>query len=166
MPPTAVGGSGRPADLGIRFGARVIDAILVGIVNAIIASIIIVPMIFSDFDGNTNFMMNTGLNGVGFVLGLIGVALSLGYFVWLETSRGQTVGKMLLGLEVRNASGGRPSAEESLKRNAFLALSIIPILGGLLQLAAVIYIAITINQAADRRGWHDQFAGTMVVSTK
>ena len=80
-------------------------------------------------------------------------------------SRGATPGKMILNLQVQGSSGN-PTAEESLRRNAWLALGIIPILGGLLQLAAVIYIAITISQAGDNRGWHDHFANTRVIRTQ
>lgn len=78
---------------------------------------------------------------------------------------------MLTKLETRGAGGGRPTMEEALKRNIWVALgllSIIPliggVLGGLAQLAAVIFIAVGISgDAVARRGWHDQFAGTQVV---
>jgi hypothetical protein len=78
---------------------------------------------------------------------------------------------MLLKLQTRGPDGGNPTFEQALKRNAFTAigvLGIIPFMGflaGLLSLAAVIMIAVTIsNNTATRRGWHDDFAGgTQVV---
>ena len=169
-PAGAPGGYGAPggvqtADVGIRLGARIIDAIIVGIVNAIIATAIIVPLAFSNFDGVANPMFASGLSGAAFVLGLIGLALQFGYYVFFDTSRGATPGKMILNLRVEGQAGN-PTPEESLKRNAFIALGIVPILGGLLQLAAVIYIAITINQDGANRGWHDHFANTRVVRTR
>ncbi|MCA1781973.1 MAG: hypothetical protein ABR500_05815 [Dermatophilaceae bacterium] len=57
--------------------------------------------------------------------------------------------------------------------NAWVAISLIGILSilggpiaGLASLAAVIYIAVTVNSdTVTRRGWHDQFGGTRVVRT-
>lgn len=162
----APSGPGQPADVGIRLGARLIDAIIVGIVNAIIAGAILVPLIFSSYDGGAmSSMFMTGMSGVGILLSLIGLAISFGYYVYFDTTRGATPGKMILNLQVQGGAGN-PSTEESLKRNAFLALGIIPVLGGLLQLAAIIYIAITISQDPGNRGWHDHFAATRVVRTR
>lgn len=151
--------------MGVRLGARIIDAIIVGIVNSIIGLAIVVPLVFSDYEGFANPLFASSLSGVGFVVGLVGIAINLGYYAFFDMSRGATPGKMILNLQVEGSTGN-PTVEESLKRNAFLALGILPILGGLLQLAAVIYIAITISQAPDRRGWHDQFAGTRVIRTR
>jgi hypothetical protein len=58
--------------------------------------------------------------------------------------------------------------DEALRRNGWAALGIIsgiPAIGwlfGLLELAAVIAIAVTISNDATRRGWHDKFANTSV----
>lgn len=160
-------GAGQTADVGIRLGARVIDSILLFIVNAIISAVLIFGFIFSEVSGGgAGAFMDFGFSVGSFVSSLVFLAINLGYFVFLETTRGATVGKMLLGLEVRNSTGAYPTMEQSLKRNAFYALSIIPFLGGLLQLAAVIYIAVTISQNANNRGWHDEFADTAVVRTR
>jgi uncharacterized RDD family membrane protein YckC len=100
--------------------------------------------------------------------GLVGSLLYLGYYAYMESSRGQTIGKQVLKLRVHGASGGNPTMEEALRRNAWAALgllAIVPILGilaGLAQLAAVIAIAVTISQDQLRRGWHDKFANTTV----
>ena len=135
-------------------------------VNGILAAAIIVPIAFSSYDGFANPMFATTMSGVGIVVGLIGLAIQLAYYVFFDTTRGATPGKMILNLQVEGSTGTTPSPEESLRRNAWLALGIIPWLGGLLQLAAVIYIAITINQAGDNRGWHDHFANTRVIRTQ
>jgi uncharacterized RDD family membrane protein YckC len=157
-------GVGQPADLGIRFGARLIDSILLAIVNVIITAVILFGVFFSNLDAGTpGGLASFGFSVGSFVASLVLLAITLGYFVFLESTRGATVGKMLLNLRVQNASGGLPTAEESFKRNAFYVLNIIPFVGGLLQLAAVIYIAVTISQDPGNRGWHDQFAGTVVV---
>jgi uncharacterized RDD family membrane protein YckC len=105
---------------------------------------------------------------------LLSTAIAVGYYSFMESSRGQTIGKMVLGLKVQNLEGQNPTMEQALKRNAYFAISLIgilPLLGGfiagLASLAAVIYIAVTINNDTQwRRGWHDQFAGTWVSKTR
>jgi uncharacterized RDD family membrane protein YckC len=83
----------------------------------------------------------------------------------MESRNGQTVGKMLLKLKTVGPDGGNPTVEEAVKRNAFYAIGLaswIPILGifaGLAELAAVIYIAVSINGSPTKQGWHDTFAG-------
>lgn len=139
-----------------------IDAVLLFIVNFIITVLLVFGFIFSDMSGGTGFM-DFGFSIGSFIASIVFLAITLGYYVFLETTRGATVGKMLLNLEVHNRSGSYPTPEQSLKRNAFYALGIIPFLGGLLQLAAVIYIAVTISQNPDNRGWHDEFGETVVV---
>jgi uncharacterized RDD family membrane protein YckC len=77
----------------------------------------------------------------------------------MESSRGQTLGKMVMKLKTQGPDGQNPSFEVAAKRNAFYALSIVPLIGALAQFAAVIYIAYTINESSTHQGWHDEFAG-------
>lgn len=145
-PPAASGATatGQSAGLGIRFGARLIDGILLGIVGFVIGLVLPDSLILS---------------------GIVSAILGLGYFVYLETEQGATFGKQMLNLKVTGAGGGNPTVEESLKRNGWLAFSIIPILGGFAQLAVAIAIAVTIGTNDDNRGIHDNFAGTAVPRT-
>lgn len=169
-------GPGTPADLWPRFAARLLDYILLAIVNIFVVGFIVVGMLAGTSDGSlTAFGMNNGTSWAATAVSqVLSAAIALGYFTIMESKRGQTVGKMVLGLETRGPDGGRPTVEQALKRNAFTAigvLGVIPYLGfvsGLLSLAAVIMIAVTIsNNAATRRGWHDDFAGgTMVVRNR
>ncbi|WP_280468362.1 RDD family protein [Nocardia cyriacigeorgica] len=144
------GFGGQPGDLLTRFGARFIDGIIVGIPGTII------------------FMLVWSLIGgtAGYFVGLmVYMALGLAYFVLLEMNMGTTLGKKVLGLRVI-APGGAPkiSPEVSLKRNTYLAVSIIPCIGQLIGLGLAIYMAITIEQDPNKQGWHDKFAGgTQVV---
>ncbi|MFD6515741.1 RDD family protein [Rhodococcus sp. NPDC060176] len=132
--------------LGIRFGARVIDAIIVGIVA------IILTVLVSDL-GNV------------LVSGLFSGILTFAYFIAMEVTQGRTLGKMILGLSVHGPGGApRPSVQQSAIRNAFTLLSIIPIIGGILALVAYIVIAVTINNSPTKQGKHDELAGgTQVV---
>lgn len=158
-------GVGQPADLMTRFLAKLIDWIGLWIVLMIIFAVI-GAMFFSAAVGGMNFM-GGGSFMFSLVSTLIATAVVVGYFAFLESNRGQTVGKMLMKIQVQRADGGNPTMEEALKRNAYLGLyliGVIPIVGSFLAglgiLAATIYIAVTINNNTQtRRGWHDDFAG-------
>ena len=172
QPPQPFGAAskvGQPAELMDRFFARLIDYVILFVANMLIVSFLIVGVLM----GSSGGMFGLG-GGGDFLAGLVGsvvvAAIYLGYFAYLESSRGQTIGKMLLNLETRGQGGGRPTLEEAVKRNIWVALGILgvipllgPLLAGLAQLAAVILIAVGINgDTIGRRGWHDQFAGTQV----
>lgn len=175
MPPPVqrpTGGIGQPADLGQRFVARLVDFVLLAIVNGILVSFVVLGLLWgSDAGSLTTWGINNGTSYAASVVStLITTAIFLGYFTWMESSRGQTIGKMLMKLETRGPAGGHPTVEQALKRNAFTAigvLGIIPFLGfiaSLLSLVAVIMIAVTISQdTVTRHGWHDNFAGGTTV---
>jgi uncharacterized RDD family membrane protein YckC len=162
---------GQPADLMTRFFARVIDFVVLFIVNIVLVTTVIIGTLLGASGGGF-------FGGGGFVANAIGAVVSaaiyLGYFAFLESSRGQTLGKMLLKLKTEGPNGENPTMEQAIKRNiwvAFGVVGIIPILGTFIafvaQLGAAIYIAVTINNnEATRQGYHDEFAGgTRVVKT-
>ena len=166
------GGVGQPADLMPRFVARLIDYIMLALVEAIVFGLVAVGMVAASRTENVTTWGNGAwpLFTVNPFSSVISAAIALLYFTLMEGTRGQTVGKMLLKLETRGPGGGRPTMEQSLRRNAFTGigiLGVIPFLGfvaGLLSLAAVIAIAVTIsNDTATHRGWHDNFAGGTTV---
>jgi uncharacterized RDD family membrane protein YckC len=161
-----VPGVGQPADLSSRFLARLIDYVLLFVVDVVIGSVVVLGAIMGYGPGD--FVVGTTQTYLaGVVSTVISVAIYLGYFTAMETFTGQTVGKMLLRLETRGPDGGRPTWEQALRRNLFTAiwiLGLVPGVGGLLawlgSLVAVITIAVTIsNNPATRQGWHDDFAG-------
>ena len=154
-------GGDEPASLGVRVIARIIDSILLGILMSIVLAPLLVGSIFDDTSGTGVF--STGFNGAGIFYSVISLAVTFGYYVFLEMTRGQTLGKMILGIKVVGPTGGNPEADQSFRRNLWMAISIIPVLGGLLQLAAAIYIMVTINNSPIGQGWHDEFAGGMRV---
>ena len=128
-----------------RFLARLIDGIMFGFLT---------------------YLLSRGLGAV--VGGLVGGIAYLAYYIFLESSRGQTLGKQVLGLKVHGASGGNPTTDEAMRRNIWYVVGIasaIPVLGIILSLAAfviAISIAVTISQDPLKRGWHDKFANTTV----
>jgi hypothetical protein len=135
-----VGGQ-EPGGLLIRWLARIIDGILVAIVSY--------ALIFAT-DTLSNY----------WVTGLFTGVLTFVYFVAFEVTIGSTPGKKLLGLSVRGAGGApKPTASQSAIRNSWTLLPIIPFIGGLLGVIAIIVIAVTINGSPTKQGKHDELAG-------
>ncbi|HEX5143964.1 MAG TPA: RDD family protein [Mycobacterium sp.] len=145
-PPPGAQFGGQPGTLGVRFGARVIDGIIVGVISFLLAMI---------FGSESNIL----------VTGLFSGVLMFAYFVAMEVTQGWTFGKKLLGLSVRGANGTpKPDLKESAIRNSFTLLPIVPYIGGLLAFIAYVVIAVTINGSPTKQGKHDQLAGgTQVV---
>ncbi len=135
------GGGGQPGGVGVRFAARFIDGLIVGIVGSIIVFAI----------GATSNVWITGL--------FTGV-LSFAYYVAFEVTQGWTPGKKILGLSVRGPGGApKPTAAQSAIRNSWTLLPIIPFIGGLLGVVAIVVIAVTINSSPTKQGKHDELAG-------
>jgi len=165
-PPT---GAGQPGDLGIRFVARLIDFVLLGIVNFLLVGLLVVGSLM---DENANAFLTFDDYAGAAVYSILTTLITWGYFAVMESRNGQTVGKMLLKLRTQGPDGAPPTLEQAFKRNAFVAiglLGIIPFLGfiaGLASLVAYVMVAVTINNSPTRQGWHDNFAGgTQVVRT-
>lgn len=139
-------GGQEPGGLGLRFVARLIDGIIVNIVAFAIALAI---------GALTNY----------WVTGLFSGLLMFVYFLAFETTQGWTPGKKVLGLSVHGPGGApKPDVQQSAIRNAWTLFNIIPFIGGLLVLVAVIVIAVTINSSPTKQGKHDELAGgTQVV---
>ncbi|HEX7666761.1 MAG TPA: RDD family protein [Polyangiaceae bacterium] len=126
-----------PPSLGARFGARVVDYVLLG-------------------------MLGGGLGRVsGFGFGwLAGTALGVyAYFVVGDAFFGKTVGKALVGLRVVDERGEKPSLVAAAKRELFVIFGAVPFVGPLLALAAWIGIVVTARKSAVGEGWHDRIAG-------
>ena len=130
----------------MRFAARLIDGIIVNVVAFIIA-----------------FAIGSVSNY--WVTGLFSGLLTFLYFLVFESTQGWTPGKKLLGLSVRGPGGAaKPDVQQAAIRNVWTLLNIVPFIGGLLTLIAVIVIAVTINSSPTKQGKHDELAGgTQVV---
>lgn len=134
-------GGGQPGGLLLRWVARVIDGIIVALVSW--------TLIFVT-DSMSSFL----------VTGLFTGGLSFAYFVAFEVAIGSTPGKKLLGLSVRGPGGApKPTPAQSAIRNSWTLLPIIPLVGGLLGIIAIIVIAVTINGSPTKQGKHDELAG-------
>jgi uncharacterized RDD family membrane protein YckC len=145
-PPAAWGG--QPGGLGARWGARLIDGLLLGIIAFFLSFF---------FDDGSRIL----------VTGLFTGLLTFAYFVAMEVTQGRTLGKMALGLTVRGPGGApKPDFKQSAIRNAFTLLPIVPFIGGLLGVIAIVLIAVTINSSPTKQGKHDELAGgTQVIKS-
>jgi uncharacterized RDD family membrane protein YckC len=135
-----------PGGLVVRFFARLIDGIIVGIACFLLS-----------------FFTDT-LSSI-WVTGLFTGLLMFAYFVAFETAQGRTPGKRVLGLRVHGPGGApKPTAQQSAIRNVWTLFPIIPFIGGLLAFVAMLVIAVTISGSPTKQGKHDDLAGgTQVV---
>lgn len=96
----------------------------------------------------------------------VNTSVFIGYAVWMESSRGQTLGKQALRLRVRNGDGRTPTVAQAFRRNLYLVLAILPgFIGGLIALAVIGWISAAILVDIDhRQGVHDRFANQTFVT--
>ena len=131
-PPQSTGGpSGPRAGFWMRFAAALLDGILVGVVSTVFQ--IIDPL-------------------VGSLIGLIG---GIAYYTMLEGGpKGQTIGKMALGIRVIDLARGGPIgyARGFVRYIGRIASTIVFLLGYLWML-----------WDPEKQTWHDKFAGSVVV---
>ena len=148
------------ADLVTRIIAAVIDGVILWVVNIVL--IIIAGVI--------------AIAGAGLLItllfGVVWAAVNAVYFVYGWTKMRASFGQKFLNLETVNAADGATLTQnQAIRRWAFLwgpfAVGvIIPILGILIELLAVIYLlylVYTVTQSPKRQGYHDLQAGTVVV---
>ena len=136
-----------------RLGARIIDGLVLLIPSFIVSAIV----------GGSATPGATETDAGAVVATLLTTLIGFAYYVWLESTRGQTVGKMALGFRVVGPDGHNPTTEQAARRNAWTLLSLIPILGGIAQFVIAVIIGVTINNDPFKRGWHDNFAGGTAV---
>jgi uncharacterized RDD family membrane protein YckC len=163
--PSQAYGPGQPGNLLDRFLARLIDGIILAVVFAII-------------NGVFGSIVYNGYHSMGeifvfyLITGIINTVIGLGYFGYLESSRGQTLGKQVLKLRTFGPDGqSNPTMQEAIRRNiyyAFPLVAIVPVVGWFLYpivaIAALILILVGINSDPRRQHWFDKFAGgTQVV---
>lgn len=146
-----------PVGLGTRFGAKLIDWLVLVVPTLVLAVV---------FGGAATAGFRSEFTVRDYAIATVSTLLSFAYFVLLESSRGQTVGKMALGIKVVGPDGHPPTTETAVRRNVWSIVSLVPILGDIVQLVLVIVIAVTISSGHFHRGWHDNFAGGTAVVRK
>lgn len=170
-PPPSPGGRGwgddlgahgtvRPAAVGKRVGAYIIDMVLITIVLAIVFTITL--------SGSGALPTSPeGINqGNAYATGLGTSVLTLAYFMLLEAGSGQTLGKRALRIKVISADGiSPPSLVDAFKRRVLFVIgNVIPVVGSLIGFVVPLAALITaIQDEPDNKGFHDRWAGTRVV---
>ena len=159
-PAGAVAGVPRPGELLDRFLAKLIDGVILGVVYGIIAGIVGGAII-------TGYRSGAEVYFYYLIIGLLSAAVYLGYFAYMESSRGETIGKMVMKLKVFGPDGvSKPTLEQAIRRNIYVAagvVAIIPVAGWILgwvaQVVALVLLVVGISSDPRRQHWFDKFAG-------
>ncbi len=162
------------ADVPNRAVAYIIDAIIIGIIGAIISTVLgglgLSPV---TVDSGT---LAVSVNIVGLLIStILGIVISAAYFVYTWTSMRATIGMRILGMQIGNAGDGNPlTTDQALRRWLVIAapsilaqvLFVLPVIGflvGLASLAWFIFLVYTTAKSPTKQGFHDVFANTQVV---
>lgn len=148
----------RAADLTTRGAGRLVDLLVVAVAGSVLWFIGAILTGVTDLGPRAVGLLGLATQSV--VTSVIGVT----YFTFFEHRLGRTFGKTIVGTRVTGPDGALPSLQAAFKRNAWLLLGIVPVLGGLATLAVIVVIAATISGSPHNRGWHDELAGGTVVA--
>ena len=122
------GPSGPRANFGQRLGAYILDVLITAVPTAVIFGLL---GGFGDLGDDPNQLRSFG-TGEDFLFALLGLVITLAYFVLLEgSSSGQTIGKKALSIRVIGQNTGGPIGYgRALGRNAVRTLpSYLPVVG-------------------------------------
>ena len=133
-----------------RFFASLIDGLLVGL-----GMMVIVALMGGGIDADTLASGEFAYALAGAPTLLI-IALGWGYFVILEGLLGATIGKLILGMRVVNAEGGKPGLGRALVRNLLRIIDGLPF--------AYLLGAILVATSDTKQRLGDRVAGTYVVA--
>ncbi len=159
-PPTAevadvsASGEAQLAGRGARLGGAIIDGVILLGLWWLVG--LLTPWnIFSPTVAEAGFLALIGMQ----LLGLLLFAIVNGY---LLMTRGQTIGKLLLGMRIVRPDGSAASPVRliGLRYGVGWLLSALPVVGMVYALVDCLFIF-----RADRRCLHDLIAGTIVVKT-
>ncbi len=164
----------RAAGFWKRIFARLLDVLILLPVLVIGAALIWVlvgrPAIATDLQNLELGWLESSLNGIWTTIVL------LFYFAGMHGWKGQTVGKMALGIKVVRTDGNKVSYGTAVSRQLLLDSAIGIGVGiifsqadkvaGLGDLVALIIFAILLSIHPQKRGWHDLLADTRVVEVE
>ena len=141
------------AGIGQRIGARLLDGLIIGLPLTV--------LVFAASDiSEDRRTVSTPL-----WVQLVAAAVSALYEIVLIRTRGQTVGKRVLGIKVvRITDGALPDWTASVVRYLLPVVPVLIPVPGLFLLSIVIYLAAVVHPL--RQGWHDRAAGTIVVKAE
>ncbi len=162
MPAGAVHFAGRHyGGFWIRFLARLIDGIILFVINAIVRIPLMLlfgigTMGMGGFGRGRGLIFAPALAGLLGISLMISLALGVGYEVYFLSTHGATPGKMVLGLRVIRADGGPISPTMALARYFAMWVSAIILMFG--------YIMAGFDP--EKRALHDRLCETRVVYSR
>ncbi len=144
-----------PASIGKRVGAYIIDYLAVNVALVVVAA-------RSGLLSPTTEVMS---QDQAYIAGVLSSAVALLYFTLLEAAFGQTLAKRLLGIKVVLTDGTRATVRAALTRRVlFVAGMVVPLVGALFAFAVPLAALVTaIQDELLCRGFHDRWAGTLVI---
>ena len=128
------------AGFGIRFAALIIDAVIMGIVVAILSLV------------NITSITDTSASGT-----IIQTLISLVYFITLTAATGQTLGKMALGIMVVDANGSKLTIGKVILRET---------VGKFVSFVTLFVGFIIVRFDAKSQGFHDKIASSYVIKCR
>ena len=131
------------AGIGVRLAAFFIDLMVTFVLVSVLALVL-------GLSGPEFFTQGEGVT----VLDYLGYVLPLAYAVLFIGLRGQTIGKMVVGVKVIREDGSLPGLGSAALRETF---------GKLISGVALLLGYIWIGFDSKKQGWHDKIAGTVVV---
>ncbi len=140
----------------IRAGAFVVDWIVAYVAAAVVAAVIGFSVTSGEVDPAAAEDLSIALDSINYSFLLMFWGMAVAHSVILTAWRGQTLGKMLLRIQVVDARGNVPPLPRVLAREmirAVILLALVPL--GLLYISAALDLR--------KRGWHDYLGTSYVV---
>ena len=128
------------AGFGIRFAALIIDAVVLGVVVAILSLV------------NITSITDPSASGT-----IIQTLISLAYYIIFTATTGQTLGKMALGIMVVDANGGKLTIGKVILRET---------IGKFVSFVTLFIGFIIVRFDAKNQGFHDKIASSYVIKCR
>ncbi len=140
----------------IRFAAFVVDWIVIYALSALIAALIGIPLIAGDAEQTATDDLSVILENFNYSFLLLFCGAFTAYGILMTALRGQTLGKMLLRIQVVDADGNVPPWPRAVARELLrgaISLALFPL--------GLLYLWVALDTR--RRGLHDYLGGSYVV---
>ncbi|HSK95970.1 MAG TPA: RDD family protein [Euzebyales bacterium] len=151
---------GRPANIGKRTGAIILDGV------GLFVTVIVVLTI----TGIADRLVTASLSGTPslastMAAALVVLSIVVAYFALLEAGSGQTLGKRMMGIKVVMADGSPTTLQAAfLRRLPMVVAMIVPRLSTLALFGVGLAMLVTaIRNEPSHQGFHDRWAGTLVI---
>jgi uncharacterized RDD family membrane protein YckC len=158
-------GTVKVATLGSRALARIIDSVILGIVVYIVWALVLggTTAAVTNDDGTVDDGAAGGIIGAFFGAWAITIVITVAYELVMTAIKGQTVGKMIMGIKVvKSADGQVPGFGPAFMR------WLLPIIGAVICGigALLVYLSPLFDSSGRVQGWHDKAANTLVIGLR